>query len=211
VTATDEAGSWLVDPTRRHQYRWFDNGEWTDQVSDHGVRTVDPYGTEPTAASARAAARETTSTAAIATGGSNTFGVVAAIGGAIALMGVAVNMITVDAGVFENSLTYFDRDHGKVVAAVAGFGIIVALAGLLRSSPGWLARLLVFAAGATVTGFAIYDRVQLDHDTSHVRSTIAHNPLAAHVEVRVGIGLYLVMGGGVVMAICALLAGRNSN
>jgi hypothetical protein len=211
VTATDEAGSWLVDPTRRHQYRWFDGGQWTDQVSDHGVRTVDPYGSEPSTAPTRANAKEHTSTAAVATGGSNTFGVVAAIGGAVALMGVAVNMVTVDAGLFENSLTYFDRSHGKVVAAVAGFGIIVALAGLLRPSPGWLARLLVFAAGATVTGFAIYDRVQLDHDTSHLRSSVAHNALAGHVDVRVGIGLYLVMGGGAVMAVCALLAGRNSN
>lgn len=33
---------WRVDPTGRHQYRLWD-GEWTDRVSDFGVRSEDPY------------------------------------------------------------------------------------------------------------------------------------------------------------------------
>lgn len=33
--------SWEPDPTGRHQYRWFDGEEWTDQVSDDGIQKVD--------------------------------------------------------------------------------------------------------------------------------------------------------------------------
>ena len=34
--------AWEPDPTGRHQYRWFDGEEWTDQVADDGVQSVDP-------------------------------------------------------------------------------------------------------------------------------------------------------------------------
>ena len=34
--------SWEPDPTGRHQYRWWDGEQWTDQVADDGVQTVDP-------------------------------------------------------------------------------------------------------------------------------------------------------------------------
>ena len=45
------AGEWHPDPTGRHQYRWWDGQEWTDQVADHGVIGVDPVlAAAPTAA-----------------------------------------------------------------------------------------------------------------------------------------------------------------
>ncbi|WP_420619590.1 RDD family protein [Candidatus Poriferisocius sp.] len=34
--------SWDPDPTGRHQYRWWDGEEWTDQVADDGIQSVDP-------------------------------------------------------------------------------------------------------------------------------------------------------------------------
>jgi TM2 domain-containing membrane protein YozV len=34
--------SWLVDPTGRHQYRYFDGSKWTEHVSDNGQASVDP-------------------------------------------------------------------------------------------------------------------------------------------------------------------------
>ncbi len=34
--------SWEPDPTGRHQYRWWDGEQWTDQVADDGVQAVDP-------------------------------------------------------------------------------------------------------------------------------------------------------------------------
>ena len=57
---SEQSGSWQPDPTGRHQYRYFDDGTWTDQVSDDGVIGSDPYaaaagGTVPPAASPAAA------------------------------------------------------------------------------------------------------------------------------------------------------------
>ncbi|WP_419919264.1 RDD family protein [Candidatus Poriferisocius sp.] len=34
--------AWENDPTGRHQYRWWDGEQWTDQVADDGVQKVDP-------------------------------------------------------------------------------------------------------------------------------------------------------------------------
>ena len=33
--------SWEPDPTGRHQYRWWDSEQWTDQVADDGVQSTD--------------------------------------------------------------------------------------------------------------------------------------------------------------------------
>ncbi len=37
--------SWEPDPTGRHQYRWWDGEQWTDQVADDGIQSVDPVST----------------------------------------------------------------------------------------------------------------------------------------------------------------------
>lgn len=36
------APGWQPDPTRRHEYRYWDGSQWTDDVSDGGVTSVDP-------------------------------------------------------------------------------------------------------------------------------------------------------------------------
>jgi hypothetical protein len=36
------APGWHPDPTSRHEYRYWDGGQWTDDVSDGGVTSVDP-------------------------------------------------------------------------------------------------------------------------------------------------------------------------
>lgn len=33
---------WLVDPTGRHQYRFWNSVMWTEQVSDDGIESIDP-------------------------------------------------------------------------------------------------------------------------------------------------------------------------
>jgi uncharacterized protein YxjI len=33
--------NWYPDPMGRHEYRWFDGNQWTDQVSSHGKQSVD--------------------------------------------------------------------------------------------------------------------------------------------------------------------------
>jgi hypothetical protein len=38
---------WNPDPTGRHEYRYWDGGTWTDDVSDNGVTSVDPVSGPP--------------------------------------------------------------------------------------------------------------------------------------------------------------------
>jgi uncharacterized protein YxjI len=33
---------WLPDPTKRHQYRYWDGSAWTEHVADNGVQSTDP-------------------------------------------------------------------------------------------------------------------------------------------------------------------------
>ncbi|HLM64742.1 MAG TPA: DUF2510 domain-containing protein [Acidimicrobiales bacterium] len=35
------AAGWQPDPTRRHEYRYWDGSQWTDDVSDRGVTSID--------------------------------------------------------------------------------------------------------------------------------------------------------------------------
>jgi hypothetical protein len=46
---TGIAACWLVDPTRRHEKRYWSGSEWTEHVSDAGVPGTDPLpgGTGP--------------------------------------------------------------------------------------------------------------------------------------------------------------------
>lgn len=39
--AQDTEPGWRADPTRRHDYRWWTGVDWSDQVGDRGVVTVD--------------------------------------------------------------------------------------------------------------------------------------------------------------------------
>lgn len=34
--------NWYPDPAGKHEYRWYDGTNWTDQVSSHGKQSVDP-------------------------------------------------------------------------------------------------------------------------------------------------------------------------
>ena len=39
-----DRGEWRADPTRRNQWRFWNGREWTDLVSNSGIRSVDPAG-----------------------------------------------------------------------------------------------------------------------------------------------------------------------
>ncbi|MGH9234177.1 MAG: DUF2510 domain-containing protein [Acidimicrobiales bacterium] len=45
------APGWNPDPSGRHEYRYWDGGSWTDDVSDNGVTSVDPVAGGASAAS----------------------------------------------------------------------------------------------------------------------------------------------------------------
>jgi hypothetical protein len=49
---SEQSGSWQPDPFGRHQYRYWDGAEWTDQVSNDGVVSTDPPIADAVAAAA---------------------------------------------------------------------------------------------------------------------------------------------------------------
>jgi hypothetical protein len=47
---SDNAPGWQADPTGKHDHRYWDGAQWTENVADAGVASIDPY--EPTASEA---------------------------------------------------------------------------------------------------------------------------------------------------------------
>ena len=47
MTWASTPAAWYPDPARAHEWRYFDGGAWTDDVSDGGVVTQAPLGTLP--------------------------------------------------------------------------------------------------------------------------------------------------------------------
>jgi uncharacterized protein YxjI len=41
-TTQSHGPNWYPDPMGRHEYRWFDGNQWTDQVSSNGQQSIDP-------------------------------------------------------------------------------------------------------------------------------------------------------------------------
>jgi len=42
VTFTGIAPGWLIDPSGRHEFRYWSGSEWTEHVTDRGVPGIDP-------------------------------------------------------------------------------------------------------------------------------------------------------------------------
>jgi hypothetical protein len=57
---TDNAPGWQPDPTGRHEHRYWDGTQWTDNVSDAGVASTDAYAASAPDVTAEAAAPEAT-------------------------------------------------------------------------------------------------------------------------------------------------------
>ena len=49
---TEHPAAWHPDPTRRHQFRYWDGESWTVNVADHGIASVDPSMELPRASAA---------------------------------------------------------------------------------------------------------------------------------------------------------------
>lgn len=49
------APSWQPDPFHRHEFRWWDGQQWTDQVTDQGTVGIDPHWAPPAAGQAAVA------------------------------------------------------------------------------------------------------------------------------------------------------------
>lgn len=153
---------WRRDPTGRHQYRLWDDG-WTENVSDFGVRAVDPYTGTASGATldtmlgpaperpSRRRRRGTTSSAAKTAGAAATL-----LGGLLAGIGTLVP-------VFDDlpryTVNYLElpgyEDRGLWVALLA-IGVAVFALGILRPTssriPAVVTLLLATAMLVVVLG-----------------------------------------------------------
>src|SRR5690606_8719243 len=50
--------AWHPDPTKAHEYRWWDGERWTEHVADNGQAAVDPLPSAPTGVADGASAGE---------------------------------------------------------------------------------------------------------------------------------------------------------
>jgi hypothetical protein len=143
-------------------------------------------------------------------------GIVAAVGGAVAIAGTLLELLSVGIGVsalrtVTLSTTYFDTDDGKVVAAVAAATLILALITLVKPMSSIIPPILVAAGGLAAFGFALYDRIDLDSQTDEMRRQLTRgaNPYRGLVNVSIGPAVYVAMAGGIIAAVGAVMASRD--
>src|SRR5690349_9462324 len=126
-------------------------------------------------------------------------GIVAAVGGVAVIAGTFFELlsVTVGRGAVEVSAskTYFDTDNGKVVAALGVVVLVVALGSLLTDL-GIIVPIVLAAAGLAAFGFALYDRIDLNDASDAAGATF-------------GPALYVVMAGGLVATVGAVMVARE--
>ena len=126
--------------------------------------------------------------------------IVAAIGGAIAVVGTVLEVASVQYALDANhditlSANYVDTDNGKVVAAVGVVVMLVALATLIWRLTSGIPAIVLTGGGLAIFGFALYDRFDLGSKSG---------------SLSFGAALYVVMAGGVIAALGGVLAARES-
>jgi hypothetical protein len=141
-------------------------------------------------------------------------GVVAALGGAVVVVGSLLEMVKIGFGADQlasTTTTYLDTDNGKVVAALGAVALVLAVATLVRSRAGIIPGILVAACGLAAFGLAVSDRFDLDNVGNDYRHKFFNDSQARGlVQVTIGPALYVVIAGGLIVAIGAVLASRET-
>jgi hypothetical protein len=206
--------AWQPDPTRRHQYRYWDGAAWTEHVADDGATSTDPPtmdtpaapstphatmpATSPGTASptpppgyehpARKYAHATLSFAAIG-------------GGALLVIGSFLDAAraSIDAIGFDTSKNYMDGDGpltlvcGLVVCALAllaGLGVMPHWGALIAAGFGGLGALI-----------AVIDMIDVQNSIDDLDASGAVGASAS-----IGPALWVCLVGGVLALVLGLLA-----
>jgi hypothetical protein len=142
-------------------------------------------------------------------------GITAAVGGLVVVAGSLLEMVKVGLGQHQLTTTtlstsYFDTDNGKVVAALGAVVLVLALATLVRPVSNMIPAIVVAACGLAAFGLALSDRLDLSSaGDDYRREFLRGNQLRGLVQVTVGPALYVVMAGGLIATIGAVLASRD--
>ena len=146
-----ENGEWRRDPTGRNSFRLWDGNAWTDSVSNHGVRAIDPMTpvdrtAQPTNAGSHPAAIPLPQAAGSPqSGGSGKFGfdhhgpsssAAKTFGGVLVLVGAVLAAVGTLMPIYDrvpSGETYLDTSNGLWTALIAVAMAFVGLLGILRS------------------------------------------------------------------------------
>jgi hypothetical protein len=203
-------GEWRADPTGRYGYRLWDGDRWTDRVSKHGVRSVDPMGVPDETSSAPSPLRgapqlavpepATERTADISRGswieGTGRAGaVILAFGSLMVLLSGFLNAAHPPAGtVAYNSFNLNDTAHGSDLIFPALVMLFFSLA-LFRSYPSrgvsWTA--VVIAAGTLA--YAIKIRSDSGHLMDNASNFGLKIPLTSSLHLAILSAAICLVGG----------------
>jgi Protein of unknown function (DUF2510) len=192
--ADDTPAGWYDDPSRRHEYRYWDGRRWTDRVANNGITSIDSVprrqspiagssepGSVPTRSERQSAQRR--APAHSASGGRSAGAIVVLAGGAVLILGALLPWATASIGFVSVSK-----------AGTSGDGVITLIIGLGVLAIGWVALarrrhqaavVLGIIAGVIAGGVAIYDIANVSSavNRAQTRSSLVH--------ASVGIGLWV--------------------
>jgi hypothetical protein len=191
-----QPANWYADPTGRHQHRYWNGTEWTDQVADSGVTATDPP-LMPTAGpvlmpepGAPPAAWKPTPAGPRPKAG-RTFSWLAAVGGLVLAVGSFLNAFTL----LGEDYSYISDGRDGQLTLPAGIAVVV-LAILLAvgTLPRWGAFFVVAAGGiAALVGVA--DVVDVQDKVDQAGGLMSPGP-----------AMWVCVAGGVMAVVFALLA-----
>lgn len=117
---------WFPDPLGRHEHRWFNGTTWTSDVSDHGVRYVDPLGVSPSpAGSSGGGGRNGLATAAMVCG---ILAILVAWAPFIVVVGIVLGVLALVFGIRAMRIAGPDGEgRGRAIAGVVTGSVALAL------------------------------------------------------------------------------------
>lgn len=200
-----QPANWHADPTGRHQYRYWNGTEWTDQVADNQVTSTDPplmptSGAAPAAGPTPGAPPTPVPRARPPKQRGNPLWALISLVGALALIvGSFLNAASasVGNGTFGVSVdrNYFDGDGPLELVigiAIAALAVLVAIAVLPRWG-GWL----IFALGIVGAFVAVIDVFDVKDDIDQIENLGGSG--------SIGPALWLCLAGGIIAIVCGLL------
>jgi hypothetical protein len=192
----NQPANWYADPTGRHQHRYWNGSEWTDQVADDQVTATDP----PTMPSPGTAPAPQPGPVATKVPGNPLWAWIAGIGGVALIVGSFLNALNANVLGLSVDKNYFDGDGPLELVlgiAIVVLAVLVAL-GVLSRRGGWF----VVGLGVVATLIAVADVFDVKDKIDQVK--------ALGGTGSIGPALWLCLAGGIVAVVGGALASTTA-
>jgi hypothetical protein len=210
--ADETPPGWYEDPSRRHEYRYWDGLRWTDQVANAGITSTDAVPrrespvegasgstSAPTRSDRQAAHREAPAPSR-SPGGRSTGAIVVLAGGAVLILGALLPWATASVGFISVSKAGTSGDG--VITLVIGLGVLAIGWVALGRRPHRAAVILGLVAGGIAGAVAIYDIADVSNAISQTRSSLVH--------ASVGIGLWITALAAVGVIVGSIMKSKEA-